>query len=297
MPPSTTITNRTTRHPLLQTWTSAPATRPQGGSPTTTRTTRSTWRRSGRGSRTRRPRHRPTRCSSTTTTTRPARQSSARSTIARARRTTSLCGASRCFTCACCTRSASSEDAPQVTTCCEMEDARAGPCAPAQVPAVRPVGQVHLQIRRCGVAARPVRRPGCSTRSVRTSTRTRASTELGIARRMIRQAHVANHVHYQYAKPKRKAESRTMGRRRAVRCGGQAWARSTAPSRTTPTRPWRPSCALHAAAHGEDCHVAAHGVLCGQARWQRAVRGLAAQATVAVAEVQTPTCGASAGLR
>jgi len=32
-----------------------------------------------------------------------------------------------------------------------------------------------------------------------------SDTELGIARRMIRQAHVANHVHYQYAKPERSA--------------------------------------------------------------------------------------------
>ena len=101
------------------------------------------------------------------------------------------------------------EDAPQVTTCCEMGTL------------VQAVAHL-LKYRRCvrwakciyksaGVGSlHDLYQAGLLNKKFAHEHQDQSKSELGIARRMIRQAHVANHVHYQYAKV-RKGESRTWG--------------------------------------------------------------------------------------
>ena len=97
-----------------------------------------------------------------------------------------------------------SEDAPQVTTCFEMD---------ALVQALAHM----LKYRRCVRWAKCIYKSagvgslhdqyaaGLLNKKCAHQHQDESSTEVGIARRMIRQAHVANYVHYQYTKPKRKA--------------------------------------------------------------------------------------------
>ena len=97
------------------------------------------------------------------------------------------------------------EGAPQVTACFEME---------ALVQALAHM----LKYRRCVRWAKCIYKSagvgslhdqyaaGLLNRKYAHHHQDESNTEVGIARRMIRQAHVANFVHYQYSKPKRKAK-------------------------------------------------------------------------------------------
>ena len=92
------------------------------------------------------------------------------------------------------------EDAPQVTTCCEMGSL------------VQAVAHL-LKYRRCVRWAKCIYKSagvgsfhdrylaGLLNKKFAHEHQDQSNTEIGIARRMIRQAHVANFVNYQYAKP------------------------------------------------------------------------------------------------